>query len=239
MDLKSDKIRKRLEKVWEAPKFAELFEKSPHKPHIIKKGTLIFNENDPLGRLYYIKEGFIKLHRTSEDGRDATSYLLGKGQVMGLRAFLSEDESAKHNAETLTDVTVITMSRKEYLEHLIAQPDKVVDLLHAFIERLNYSERKLEGFMLTDATARVSTFISDCARRFGIRKDGKVTFPLKLTHQLIADFVGSFRETVSVSLKHLEDEGVIQNNKSIITVLDLKKLHSFASRSKHICNPQK
>lgn len=227
---KNQKLQKRLENLWQPPDFTEFFQKIiERKPHVIKKGTIIFNEGDPLNRLYFIHEGFVKLYRVSEEGRDSTSYLLGPGYVLGIRALTSHDECAKHNAEALTDLQVLTISHKEYFETVANHPEFLVDLLHTFIDRLNYTEQKLEGFMLTDATARVANFLLETAQRFCIEQKEPIVLTLKLTHQLIADFVGSFRETVTLSLHKLEEEKIITNNKGTITIINLQKLKDYSA----------
>ncbi len=136
----NQKLLDRLNSVWEKPDFEEIFNKSGKSPKIIRKGTIIFNDGEPLDRFFYIEEGFVKLYRMTEDGRDATSYLLGPGYVMGIRALTSEDESAKHYAESLTDLKVISISHHEYFEAIAKNPEYIVDLLRVFIGRLNYTE---------------------------------------------------------------------------------------------------
>lgn len=227
------KLKSRLEKVWESPDFATLFEKIIKRPpHTIKKGTIIFNQGDPLNRLYYIKDGFVKLYRLSEDGKDVMSYLLGPGYVLGVRALLSENECAANSAETITDTTVITISHKEYFENIINNPEILVDLLHIFVNRLDYTESKLEGFMLGDAKNRTAYFLMDTAKRFGRKENGRIVLPLMLTHQKISEFVGSLRETVTVALNELEKEKVINSDKGTVTILNLKKLREMAEIKK-------
>lgn len=228
-------LRKRLEKIWDLPDFTALFHaKAKHPAHIVKKGTLLFNEGDPLGRLYFIKDGFVKLYRLTEEGRDGTTYLLGPGNIIGLRALLSEDESAKHNAEALTNVSIMTISSRDFFDAAAENPAFLVDLMHAYIERLDYTEQKLVGFMFTDATARVAHFLVNCAARFGKKNKAKIVLPVPLTHQLIADFVGAFRETVSVAINRLEKERVITIAKGIVIIQNIEKLKQYASGDKKI-----
>lgn len=234
------KLRNRLENIWKPPDFTPFFKKFSKRPvHTIKKGSLLFNEGDPLNRLYLITKGFIKMYRVSEDGRETTIYLFGPGYVLGVRALTSEDESAKHYAEAMTDVNILTLSRQEYFDALTEHPEYLVDLIHVFIDRLNHAEKRLEGFITTDTTARVANFLSDCVKRFcspreaGKKKNGQVTLPIELTHQRIAEFVGSFRETVTHSLQKLEQEKIIRMKRGKITILNPKKLSSYASLKRH------
>jgi len=233
MDDKKNKLKKRLETVWESPDFSILFTKILKKPfHKIKKGTVIFNEGDPLGRLYYIKEGYVKIYRVSKDGKDTTSHLLGPGYILGVRALLSKDECAIHTAEAITDLNVITISRDDYFNAVLEHPELLVDLIHIFMDRLTYTERKVEGFITADTTSRVANFLVDCAGRFGEKSKGEIHIPLELTHQRIAEFVGSFRETVTLAIHKLENDDAIRIRKGKVVILDLKKLKKFlASKS--------
>lgn len=227
------KLQDRLDKIWEKPNFNSFFEKTFKKqPHTIKKGTILFNEGDQTGRLFFIKEGFVKMYRLSMDGKETTSYLYGQGTLLGIRALTSKDEAHKHTAEALTNLKIITISRKEYLDALFSNPEYLVDLLHIFISRLNYTERRLEGFITTDTTTRIANFLLDCTRRFcknDFYKNKIITLPIKLTHQQIGEFVGALRETVTVSMNKLEKTGLIEDKKGRITILDVKRLNKYTS----------
>lgn len=194
----------------------------------MKKNTIIFNEGDFLERLYFVKKGFVKLYRLSDNGRESTIYLYGPGSVLGVRAFISKDKCACHFAEALTDLEVMTITRSEYLEALAESPEYLVDFLHIFIDRLNHTERKLEGFILTDTTSRIAYFLYDCAIRFCKPNGKKVTLPIILTHQRIAEFIGSVRETVTVAVQRLEKDEILRIKRGKVTILDLKKLHKLA-----------
>lgn len=223
------KLKERLLKIWQAPDFTEFFKEFSKKGLIyIKKGTILFNEGQTLDNLYFIKNGFVKLYRLSDEGRESIIYLYGAGQILGIRALTSEDECAKHYAEAISDLKIITISRKDYFEVVSLHPEYLIDLLHIFIDRLNYTERRLEGFVLTDTVARVAFFLSDCASRFGKEKNNAFELPLELTHQRIAEFVGSFRETVTVAMQKLEKEKILKMEKKKLTILDLAKLQKHA-----------
>lgn len=229
----TNNLRTRIEHIWKTPDFASFFTQYVNRsPLRIKKGNIIFYEGDQPDRLYFIKKGFVKMYHMSEEGRDTIIYLYGPGSIMGVRALTSEDQQLRHNAEAITDAEIITIPRKEYIDLVIANPEYLIDLLHIFISRLNYTERKLEGFILTDATARVANFLADCALRFGIKEKGDITIPLPLTHQRIAEFVGSFRETVTGAVNKLEKDGIIHIEKSTVRIKDLTKLRAYAQSGK-------
>src|SRR3989344_3172472 len=219
----------RLDHIWQKADFFAFFSKySPNKEKLIKKHTILFNNGDELTQLCFIKKGFVKLYQLAENGRETTIYLSGPGNVLGIRALTAQNESASHTAEALTDLVIITISRKSFLSILDQHPEHIVDLAHLFIERLNHTEKRLEGFIVTDATARVAHFLHDSALRFGVKVGSGTLLPLPLTHQRISEFVGSFRETVSVVMKRLEKENAISLKRGKIMIPSMDKLLSIA-----------
>lgn len=228
------KIASRLAKIWATPDFTSFFALFSKRPPLkIKKGQIIFYEGDQPDKLYFIKDGYVKLYHPSEEGRDAIIYLYGPGTMLGVRALTSEDRSLKHNAEAITNVEIITIPRTEYLEIVEEHPEYLVDLLHIFIERLNHTEQRLEGFILTDSISRVASFLSECAKRFGVKKNNHIVIPIPLTHQRISEFVGSFRETVTVAISKLEKEKIIEVEKGKVKILNLDKLANYDKQRTH------
>jgi CRP/FNR family transcriptional regulator len=120
------------------------------------------------------------------------------------------------------------------MESLKDNPEPVMDLLHVFIDRLKYTETKLEGFIITDVTSRVAYFLADVATRFCGCEFESCELPLPLTHQRIAEFVGSFRETVTVAMNKLQKLGVLKDQRGKITILDLAELKKIAKCSYEI-----
>lgn len=228
--MKSDTLKQRLKNIWEDPDFPKFFKEVVKNPaKFIKKGTLLFDEHEQLTHVYCILDGFVKLFRLSDEGRETTTYLYGPGSISGIRALTSGDERAKHYAEAITDLKVVMIPKQEYLDILHNHPEYIVDLAHIFMQRLNYTERKLEGFIVTDAVTRVAIFLDDVVKRFCKNSKGPtIVLPLELTHQRISEFVGSFRETVTLALHKLEKQGILKIKRSQITILDPKKLEMLA-----------
>lgn len=223
------KLQDRLNHIWEPPDLYAFFKKyAKRPPRKIKKGTVLFNPGDPLAGVYFIAEGFIKLYEVSEDGKETIIYLTGPGNMLSLRAIVAKEQTAHQFTEAITDVTLYTMTMQEFFSILSQHPEHFVDLLHVFIDRLNHAERRVEGFIAGDVTSRVANFLYDAAMRFGKRQSNIVYFPVALTHQRIADFVGSYRETVTLALNRLQKEKLIQLSRSKIAITDLEKLHQRA-----------
>lgn len=223
-------LRKRLEKIWEVPNMDELLKNHAKRPPLkITKGQTIFYEGDQPERLFFITKGFVKLYHLSEEGKDSVIYLYGPGNILGIRALTSADKALKHNAEALTDVEIITVPHREFIDIATDNPEYLIDILHSFIQRLNYAERKLEGFITNDATTRLANFLSDAAIRFGQKKKEGISIPIPLTHQQIAEFVGSARETVTIALHKLAKEGIVKIARGKVDILNKRKLDKYSN----------
>lgn len=227
----SQVLEKRLGNIWEPPDLFSFFKKFAKRPaRFYRKGTIIFSSDDPLSGVFFIEEGFVKLYRVSDEGRETVIYLTGPGNLLGLRALLSESECAHHYTEALTDVKIYNMKRSEYLEVLKEHPEFLVDLVHMYVERLNHTEQRLEGFIATDSISRIAVFLHDLSSRFGKKNAKKeIEIPLPMTHQRIGEFVGAFRETVSVAVKRLQNEKVLKMERGKVIILNPKRLESYAT----------
>lgn len=233
MQYDSRKLQSRLLRLWEPPDFFNIFAKyATHSPHVVKKRTVLFNQGDPLTFLYFINKGFVKLYQVSEEGRETIIYLSCPGDVLGLRSLTSKSATAHHFGETLTEAVISYISHKDFFKVASHHPELLVDFMHIFIKRLNHAERRLEGYITTDTTTRVASFLYDCADRFGKKDTNGITLPLPLTHQRISEFVGAFRETVTIALHRLEEDKVLETKRGNIIILDMKKLYRHANPHK-------
>lgn len=229
----SKSFNARLSHIWEPPNFFSLVAAIKRPPASIKKGRILFSDGDVLERLHYIQEGFVKLYRVSEEGKETISYLYGPGYVVGLRALLSKDKIAKHNAEALTDLKVVSITHGEYFDIVSKYPAFIIDLTHYFMDRLELTERTIEGFIATDVITRVAHFLLDFVMRFcKTDKSQTITLSLSFTHQRIAEFIGSSRETVSVSIQRLEKDGILTIAKGKVTINKLGVLRKYAQINK-------
>ncbi|MNW03166.1 Global nitrogen regulator [compost metagenome] len=71
-----------------------------------------------------------------------------------------------------------------------------------------------------DARARALFTLRRLYQRFGTQGQGQHCIDLRLTHQQIADMIGTLREPATLVLKGLQDQKIIDIHHQKITVLD-------------------
>ena len=96
-----------------------------------------------------------------------------------------------------------------------------IALLRVLSKRLRRADEKIRSLILLDVNGRVAQLLLQLAAEEGGEKITK-----RLTHHTISQMIGSSRETVSRTMRHLVDRGVIQVSRRQITLLDRGALES-------------
>lgn len=60
-----------------------------------QKNQVIFFEDDPSDKIYFLKEGKVKLSRFAEDGREIIVAILGPGELFGELAISGQEKELK------------------------------------------------------------------------------------------------------------------------------------------------
>ncbi len=114
---------------------------------------------------------------------------------------------------------------------LIENPHLSVSYSKALGLQLKKIQKRYTSLMFNDVRTRLIYCLEDLALKNGIAKYDSITFKNYLTHQEIASFISSTRQTVNQLFNELRKEGLIDYNRNEIT---LKR--QLSSASKLFCN---
>jgi CRP/FNR family cyclic AMP-dependent transcriptional regulator len=109
---------------------------------------------------------------------------------------------------------MLILHRSDFKKILSANPDMAFNLLKVLLERLRRANEKIEGLAFTNVYGRVANLLMQFAEARG----QKWVVEEKMTHQEIANMVGSSREMVSKIMSELMEAGSISIEKKQITV---------------------
>lgn len=177
------------------------------------RNTIIFNAGDPSDSFYAIRKGRVSVGMNDEEGREVILSILGEGDYFGEMA-LVDDEPRSATVITRQVTELLVISKTNFKRILENNPGISFNLLKGLQKRLREANRKIESLALMNVYDRVIRLLVQMAENGpeGIIQE-------KLTHQEIANLVGSSREMVSRVLKHLIREGFISVEKKQITLL--------------------
>lgn len=127
---------------------------------------------------------------------------------------LLDHEPRSAGVITKEPTEIMVFAREDFMEIFSSNPI-AFNLLKGLLQRLREATKKIEGLALLDVYGRVARLLNQLA---GSPDDGKQVITDKLTHQEIANTVGSSREMVSLILKELTTGGYITIEKKLITI---------------------
>nr|WP_294858774.1 Crp/Fnr family transcriptional regulator [uncultured Fluviicola sp.] len=178
-----------------------------------REGEIILNENAYIKAIPIVSKGSIKVMRTDEDGREILLYYITPGEscIMSFLGGIHQDTSKiKAIAEEDTEILFIPIDK---VSLLIKDYPEWLD----FIFRL-YHKRFEELLEVVNAVA----FKKMDERLLNLlQKKCKLTNSqtLSVTHEQLANELGTARVVVSRLLKHMEDEGLVKLGRNKVTLV--------------------
>lgn len=194
------------------------------KPRDYSKNRVILFSHDPCDAFYVVMSGQVKVMLIAEDGREVVLSLVRAGDFFGEMA-LMDDEPYAASAIAMEDSTVLMLHRDDFRRCIMEMPGVALGLLRALCGRLREADHKIGGLMLLDVSGRVAHLLLELASR----GDG-VHIDEPPTHQIVAQMVGSSRETVSRTIGMLAVEGLIEVAHGRIVIANREALEAAAGQ---------
>ncbi len=195
------------------------------QPLFIKKKQAAFRPGDPSDSIYVIRSGRVKVGKTTGDGREIILNLLKKGDVFGEMAFL-DDGPRDTFAEGLEDTQLYVITRAGLLKLIKRRPAITFRLTKIIGKRRKEAENNMESLLYKGVRERLAGLLVRLSEDYGINDSRGRLLRIRITHQDLANLIGSSRETVSLTLGDFRREGHIDiNDRKII----IRKTNSLTS----------
>ena len=166
-------------------------------------------------------KGAVKLSRVYEAGEEITVALLRENSVFGVLSLITGDRSDRfYHAVAFTPVELMSLQADQVGAALKEHPDLSGIMLRGLSSRILQTEMMIETLAHRDMGSRLVSFLLILCRDFGVPGESGITIDLKLSHQAIAEAIGSTRVTVTRLLGDLREQGMISIHKKKITVHD-------------------
>jgi CRP/FNR family transcriptional regulator len=184
-------------------------------------------------RFHFVVEGKLRLYNLLPNGRCITLSILSAGDVFP--QWGTESQSLSYLcAEAMQQTQIVTITEKDIAELVSAQPAAALEVITNFARRLTESQVLIEDLMNNSVNLRLYRTLLELAKQFGKFEDGSgwSVIDIPLTHQRLADMIGSNRVTVTRKLHELQQRGIIETRRnSTIVLLDTERLAQLAISS--------
>ena len=187
----------------------------------VKKGTILHNGNLDCTGLLLIKSGQLRTYILSDEGREITLYRLYDMDMCLLSAsciMRSIQFEVIIEAEKDTDLWVIPAETyKSIMQESAAAANYTNELMATRFSDVMWL---IEQIMWKSLDKRVALFLFEEA---SIEESNE----LEITHETIANHLGSHREVITRMLRYFQGEGLVRLSRGKITILDMKRLEAL------------
>lgn len=176
---------------------------------VYPKGSVLFVEGEQPRGVYVLCSGKAKLTTSSTEGRTLIVDIVEAGEILGLSATVL-GKPYEVSAETLEPGQVNFIAREDFLRLMATHPDATMHAAIRLSETVQRSQREIRTHGLSQTTSeKLARLILDWCKN-GEQTARGVRLSVLLTHEEIAQILGTTRETVTRTLsdfkrKHLID----------------------------------
>ena len=187
----------------------------------VPRGRVFYEPEDVSQVLFLIREGRVQIYRISPEGKKLVIATLGPGALFGEMALLGQ-QMQNAFAEALDDCRIFVMSRADLERLILNQPSVGQRVLETTGKRLRDAEKRLEDMAFKSIPARLASLLLRMSAEQGSDE------VVGMTHQDLAETVGTYRETATQVLNDMKADGLIEIGRKRIKILDKARLEVLA-----------
>jgi len=196
----------------------------------IAKDDYVYFEAFHHNKLYFIKEGYIRIGHISEDGIEVIREIIQKGELFGQITLEKSNLNGEFAKAYKSDVSLCAFTIDDFNKLLRKKPELALKYSRQVGNKLRVIENRLVNLLNKDVKTRLQHFLWQLIQtNHGEETDEGFCIANYLTHEDIAHLIGSSRQTVTTILNELASEGVLIYKRQAICFPDVKSLQKRVS----------
>lgn len=181
------------------------------------QGAVLFVEGQAPRGIYILCSGRVKLTTTSRDGKTLILRIAQGGEVLGLHGTVS-GKPYELTAETLQPCQLDFIKRDDFLKFLQTHADACLNAAQHLSENCQTAYDMIRSLGLSHSVSeKLARLLLEWASEGEQTKDG-IRIKIALTHEEIAQLIGTSRETVTRVLGEFRDKDVAQLRGSTLLI---------------------
>jgi CRP-like cAMP-binding protein len=179
---------------------------------------MLFNAEDEAKGFYYVQSGEIRVYKMDEQGKEVEVVRLGPGEFLGEAvAFVSPVFPAF--AQAVKDASVLYFDKKNINKEMETNPDICRFFVDLLARKCVVLSNKIESLGLRTVRQRLIQYLLlNCSG------DQRCQVDLKIKKRDLAKVLGTISETLSRSLKQMQEQGLIEVKGTSIFIKDCPAL---------------
>lgn len=188
-----------------------------------KKGTILHNGSADCTGLLLIKTGQLRAYILSDEGREITIYRLFDRDMCLFSASCILNSIQFEITITAEKDTEFWLIPSELYKNLLTESAPLANYTNELMAaRFSDVMWLIEQILWKSLDKRLAAFLLEEA----VIEDSN---ELKITHEIIANHLGSHREVITRMLRYFQSEGIVKLSRGKITLLNPERLEALAS----------
>ncbi|MFY7839181.1 MAG: Crp/Fnr family transcriptional regulator [Lacibacter sp.] len=189
------------------------------------KGDYIYFDSAYHNKLYFLKGGTIKIGYVDDNGKEVIKEIIREGEVFGQFTLERNNLNGEFAQAYKADVSLCAFNIDDFEKLLKTKPAIGFHFTKQVGQKLRKLESRLLNLLNKDVKTRLVNFLLMLAQEYGNKTaNDEQTVQNFLTHEDIAQLIGSSRQTVTTLLNELEAAGLVQVSRQQIKIPSVKKL---------------
>jgi len=181
-----------------------------------RMGNTIFSKGDPGNALYIVKDGKVRILSLSDKGTETIVHILKEGAIFG--ELLLSEEMRFFTAVTDTDAVVTVLPKGSLVELLASIPTVSKNFIRLLSKRLAKVEKEFGDFGHTWSYDRLAKILLKLSEEHGRETPKGILISLRLTHEDLANLIGTTRETVTTQMIRFRRMGFVRSQDRFLVV---------------------
>lgn len=173
------------------------------------RGEVVYLPSDMSDSVLLLARGRVRIYHVTSEGKQAILSFVEPGEMFGELSLFNPSQREEH-AEAADKSLVVLMPREVVHRLMMRHPQISISLTRLYGLRLRRIERRLKSLLYRSSRERLIHLLLELAEKYGRQTDSGLLIDLRISHQDMASAIGATRETVTITLGELQQEGLIQ-----------------------------
>ena len=193
------------------------------------KGSLLFVEGEDPRGVFILCSGRAKLTTSSTEGKTLIVKIAEPGEVLGASATIL-GKPYEVSAETIEPSQLNFIKRDDFLKYLNTHAEACLHTAQQLSEKYHSAQREIRSLGLSQTTSeKLARLLLDWCDRGGEQTTKGIRLKVLLTHEEIAQMIGTTRETVTRLLSDFKRKKIIDVKGSSLFVISKAQLENLVS----------
>jgi CRP/FNR family transcriptional regulator, cyclic AMP receptor protein len=176
----------------------------------LTRGELVFKAGSAGDYVYFLESGRVKIYHLSPSGKEILLWFCIPGEIFGL-AEVCHGGGRQVYAETCEPSQVLSVRQDDFQKFLATHPLAALLVNDVLACRLRNLGNIIQSLVASDVNERVTQLIVRLAATHGQKnQNGDTAIDIRLTHQEMANMIGTTRQSVTSALNRLRRQGVLE-----------------------------